>query len=142
MAAKLHTYSPKLFVLTYGADTISGFADGTWLQIEEMGDGTVSESGADGDVARAMSTDERVSVTMTLQQTSASNDALTWYYQSDKDTGGNFPQPFMVKDLRGTTMASGIGWVTKIPEASYSKGLETREWILEGVGKIFVGGSL
>lgn len=140
-AGLLHSYSPKLIVFTFGATVVSGFADGTFVSLTELGDGTQSEAGADGEVARAMSTDPRIGIKITLQQTSFSNDELSWYYTADKESGGMSPQPIMLKDLRGTTLASGVGWIVKKPDSDYSKSIETREWEFEGVGKVHIGGS-
>ena len=60
----LKTYSPDDVKIIFGAFPIaSGLADGTFINVDPMGDGTTSQAGADGEVARAMSLDRRYQVT-------------------------------------------------------------------------------
>lgn len=55
----LATYAPDEVSIVIGAVIVSGFADGTFIDIEEMSDGVSSVAGADGEVARATSADPR-----------------------------------------------------------------------------------
>lgn len=139
--AELKTYSPDRIKTIVGASALTGYADGTFLTIEAMTEGVTSESGADGEVARAMSLDKRHEITVTLQQTSASNDVLSALYHVDQVSGGDGAVPITVTDLRGTTVFAGTGWVRKVANATYSKGLEAKEWTVEAVGSFHNGGT-
>lgn len=139
--ADLKTYSPDRIKIIVGAVALTGVADGTFVTIEPMGDGTVSEAGAYGEVARAMSLDTRYTIGVTLQQTSRSNDVLSGLYQLDRVSGGDGAVPVTITDLRGTSLFVGTCWVTKLATATYSKGLEAKEWPLEAVGEFFNGGN-
>lgn len=142
MASKtLKTYSPDKIIVTVGAYTLTGVADGTFVTIEAMTDGVASEAGAYGDVARAMSLDPRHTITATLQQTSDSNTILSGLYQADRVSGGNGAFPVSVVDLRGTTIFAGQGWVRKQATSTFSKGLEAKEWAIEAVGDYVSGGN-
>lgn len=141
MANEVKTYSPDQVKVIVGVAALSGFADGTFVDIEPLGDGVTSEAGADGEVARAMSLDPRHTITVTLQQTSRSNDVLSALHTADKISGGNGTVPVAVTDLRGTTIFGGTGWVVKKAKATFSKGLEAREWTIEAVGEFANGGS-
>lgn len=44
----LATYAPDEVSIVIGAVIVSGFADGTFIDIEEMSDGVSSVAGADG----------------------------------------------------------------------------------------------
>lgn len=135
------TYAPDQVKFIVGVAALSGFADGTFIVIEPLGDGITSESGADGEVARAMSLDSRHSITVTLQQTSRGNDILSALHTADRVSGGDGAIPVALTDLRGTTMFGGTGWVVKHATATFAKGLEAREWALEAVGTFHNGGT-
>ena len=141
MANEVKTYSPDRVKVIVGVAALSGFADGTFVDIEPLGDGVTSEAGADGEVARAMSLDTRHTITVTLQQTSRSNDVLSALHTADKISGGDGAVPVAVTDLRGTTLFGGTGWVVKKAKATFAKGLEAREWTLEAVGLFHNGGT-
>ena len=136
------TYSADQVTVLVGVHIASGFADGTFVQIEENGDGVTSVAGADGEVARSMSTDPRKKVTLTLLQTSDTNDVLSTLYEADKiSKNGTFP--VTIKDLRGTTrFAASTAWVVKKANVSFGKEVESREWTIETAdGAFFVGGN-
>jgi hypothetical protein len=52
---------------------ISGYADGTFVQVDPSGDSFAKKVGADGEVARSMSNDNTHTVVITLLQSSLSN---------------------------------------------------------------------
>lgn len=139
--AELKTYSPDRIKIIVGAAALSGYADGTFVTIEPMTDGVTSEAGADGEVARAMSLDPRHTITATLQQTSRSNLVMSSLADVDRVSGGDGAFPITVTDLRGSTLFAGTGWIVKKATATFSKGLEAREWTIESVGSFTSGGS-
>lgn len=131
------TYDPAKVYIIVGGAPLSGYADGTFVTIDEMSDGVMSQAGADGEVARSMSTDRRVEVTITLQQTSLSNQILASLYIADKISGAGVV-PILVEDLTGATeFASGQAWINKMASRGYAKGIETREWKLTAVAATF-----
>lgn len=134
------TYAADEVTVLIGVHIASGFADGTFVQIEETSDGVTSVAGADGEVARSMGTDPRKKLTITLLQTSDTNDVLSALYNTDKiRKNGTFP--VTVKDLRGRTMfAASTAWITKSANVSLGKEVESREWTLETSGGTFVVG--
>lgn len=137
----LKTYSPDQIIVTVGAVALTGMADGTFVTIAPTGDGVTSEAGAYGDVARAMSLDPRHDITITLQQTSRSNDVLSAFADADRVSGGNGALPIAITDLRGGTLFAGTGWVVNKATATMSKGLEAKEWTLQAVGSFHNGGN-
>ena len=139
----MNTYDPKKIVLIFGPQELKGFADGTFIDVEPLGDGITSVSGADGEVARTMSPDSRCKITVTLLSTSASNDYLSAMHILDKQSGQN-ALPFLIKDLLGrTVVTSQYAWITQFPKMT--NGMEAtdgnREWVLETGGcEWFIGG--
>ena len=65
--------------------------------------------------------------------------ALGRTFTQDEDRRGAVP--VAVTDLRGTTLFGGTGWVVKKARATFSKGLEAREWTIEAVGEFHNGGT-
>lgn len=143
MTAPARTYDPSRVIVTVAHNTLSGFAEDTFVKIEQLGDGVVSTAGADGEVARAISADRRCKVTVTLQQSSRGNDVLSALAQADRLSGGDGMFPVAIADLRGTTVfAASEAWVVKMPDAEFGAEVGTREWTLETTAaEYFVGGN-
>lgn len=130
MSTEVKTYASDQVVLIVGGVPLSGYADGTFVEIEQLGDGTSSQSGGDGEIARSFSPDKRYQVTFTLQQTSSSNDVLNGLLAADEVTRkGLFP--VLIEDLSGRTVfGAAQAWVNKRPNAALSKAVENRAWVL------------
>lgn len=141
--ADVQTYDPRQVVVIFGNTQLSGFAEDKLIEIKPMGDGIVSIVGADGEVGRSMDPDQRCEYTITLLESSPSNDYLTQCWQYDKDTAKGM-QSFMVKDLTGTTLVmSPKAWIKKMPSKTYHKTIKDIEWtILAGSTAVNYGGNL
>ena len=137
------TYAPNQVKIVMGALPLTGLAEDTFVTVAEIGEGISSVAGVDGEVARSMSRDSRLRITVTLMQTSASNAALTALHQADKSTDGNGAVPVAITDLRGTSLhASDSAWIVKTPDAGYGAKVGTREWTIEtGPAINVVGGN-
>jgi hypothetical protein len=139
----MKTYAAAEVKTTFGSHSVTGTNDGDFVNIEQITDGVTSQAGADGEVARSMSADRRARITITMQQTSSSNDFFSGAYLADQVSGGRAPLPLTIRDLRGTTVfAAAKAWITKMPNAGFGKELGSREWILEtDRADYFVGGN-
>jgi hypothetical protein len=137
-----YTYSPDKVLCIIGGVPMSGFADGTGITVEREADAFTKVVGSDGVVSRVKSANRTGSVTITLQQTSASNDILSGFALLDEVSNeGVFP--VLIKDNLGRSVfASGEGWVKKIPSSAFGKDISDREWVIDcGKLNIFVGGN-
>ena len=94
MAKAIRTYNPGRVVITVNGFDVTGYADGTFVTIALASDGVTTQVGADGEVARAINTDQRVDITLTLQQTSPTNDFLSGLYTADVLTCGGVAGQF------------------------------------------------
>lgn len=139
--SQLKTYSPDRISCTAGPYIISGYAEGTFINAEPLGDGVSSVSGADGETARAMSADRRWQVTLTLLQTSDSNKDLNSLANTDQASGGDGVFDLTLTDLRGDTVGGGKAWVVSKPSFAFSTDIENREWVLEVHGDFNLGGN-
>lgn len=138
----VRTYDPKQVKVIVGGVPMSGFADGTFVNVSRSNDSFSKISGADGEVSRAKSNDKSGELTLTLAQTSPSNDVLSGFSNLDEQTGeGIFP--VAVKDLKGrSTYVSAFGWVRKPADAGFGKEIDSREWNIDLADlKMFNGGN-
>lgn len=127
----VRTYDPKSVQIIVGVNPMGGFADGTFATVAYENDAFTKISGADGDVSRSKSNDSTGTLTLTLAQTSPSNDVLTAVAIADR-TANNGIVPIAVKDLSGrSTYVSAFGWIRKQPDSEYAKEITNREWILD-----------
>ena len=143
----VRTYDPKQVILTVGGFPIGGYADGTFIQHEYDEDAFAKVTGADGFSSRAKSQNNDSMLTITLAQTSPSNNTLSALALADKlsNTG---VVPVVMKDVGGTpggetTLFSANGWVRKQANLEYGKEITNREWILDLTDTdLLVGGNV
>lgn len=138
----MRTYSPKKVQVLVANQIITGFSEDDLVEIEKADDDFEKAIGADGEVARTQSADESGTVTISLMQTSASNDLLSTLRDTDK-LSGNDPFPVMVKDGSGRTIISMVeAWIKKVPNSQFKKRSGARVWVLEsGIVAHKVGGN-
>lgn len=137
------TYDPRNVQIICGGVPISGFADGTFVSVASDEDLYNKTVGADGEVSRARSNNRAATVTLTLKQTSQSNDVLSAFAAADAaSNGGVFP--LMIKEIgTGSTLVfAQAAWIQAYPNVDYSKDIEDRAWVLAcGTLDRFVGGN-
>lgn len=130
--AGVHTYNAARVVVIVNGFNITGFADGTFININMVNDGITTQVGADGEIARAINTDRRCTVTVTLQQTSMANEYLSTLFNTDMLTCGGLIGPILIQDLCGTTLfMASQAWVVKPADTEFGKEILTRAWQLQ-----------
>lgn len=119
-------YDPKQVSLSIGTHTVQGYADGTFANWESNREDEALTVGADGEGATARSNDESGRLTITILQTSISNDILTGF------RNGRTRFPVLMKDSNGTTvLAAAIAYIVTRPGVEFSNEITNREWIIE-----------
>jgi hypothetical protein len=127
----VRTYAADEVRIIVGGIPISGLADGTFVTIARDEQAFNKVTGADGSTSRAKTANRAGSITLTLQQTSPSNDYLTTLMIADEQ-GGNGVVPMLVKDESGNTVAStAAAWVQQAPSQEFSKDVSEREWVMD-----------
>jgi len=127
----VRTYDFKKYKLIIGGVPIQGFADGTGINLERAEDLFTKVVGADGKTSRSKSNDLSGRLTITLKQTSPSNDYLSSIAQLDETTNVGIV-PMILKDFNGTTVATSSAlWNVKKPGVELAKELTNREWIFD-----------
>jgi hypothetical protein len=139
----LRTFDPNQVSVIFGG-IIGGYADGTFISIEQDEDDFGLVIGTDGEGCRSRSNNRSATITLTLGQWSASNQALSAIRNADILTpGGDGILPFVMKDNSGTTICSAEkAWIQKPPAVTYGREPESREWVLRTDNMIWnVGGN-
>lgn len=137
----VRTYDPALNVLTFGGIPIGGYADGTFITAVRSSDSFVKSTGAQGETTRAKSNDRSGEITVTLQQSSPSNDVFSGFAQLDENSNTGI-RPVMLKEINGTTKVGGAeAWVRKPSDVGRAKEVGNTEWIIDVANMdTFVGG--
>ena len=127
----VRTYDFKKNKLILGGVPIQGYADGTGIVIERTEDMFTMVSGADGKVSRSKSNNFTGRLTITLKQTSSSNDFLSAIANLDEASNAGVI-PMLLQDFGGTTLATAsAAWVVKKPNIELGKEITNREWIFD-----------
>ncbi len=131
----LNIYCPAdILIIVGGVVKISGYLDGTFLEIVKDIQPYRSRRTPDGTTARLYVNDKNYSVRFSLAQSSESNDLLTKIQQLDEITQmGYFP--LLIKDLRGGSLFfSAAAWIEGVPTQSFSNNIEGRTWEIKATG--------
>lgn len=136
------TVDAKSVLVSVGGFPISGFVDGTFLEITADDQQFLKVTGADGYVTRVKSNDYGAVMTLTLSQSSPSNDILSGIFNADRLNNLGVV-PILIKDMTGTTIIfSGTGWIQQFPDISYGNDITDRAWIFDLANvDLFIGGN-
>lgn len=121
---------------------IEGYADGTGIGIAKQAAGFTFQVGNDGEPLRSRSNNEHYNVTLTLMQSSDSNDLLSALHNADLQFGlGVFD--FAIRDLSGrTTFDARSCFIMQNPDIEFAREGTTREWtIICPSVLVFTGGN-
>lgn len=85
--ALMATYDPKMVVITFGGVPISGYTEDSFVECVPVEEKFTRKVGADGEVVRSHSANNCYDVTVTLLQSSLSNQVLSNAASLDNATG-------------------------------------------------------
>lgn len=130
MAVK--TYDPANCTLSVNGIIISGFAAGTFINIERSADMWSKQIGASGEGARTKSNDRSGSISFTLMKTADSNKVMSALAILDENTsGGAVPVQFEENGTDNVVVAE-TAWVRKMPNSEFSNSEPGgREWVMD-----------
>ncbi len=136
----VRTYDPKAVIVTVGGIPMSGYSDGTFLEIDRNEPTWNMVVGADGLVTRGKTNNFSGTMTLTLKQSSPSNDVLSGFMAVDEATN-NGVFPVLVKDLSGNSIYfSSSAWINQYANSTFDKAITDRQWTLSlSEADIFVG---
>ena len=125
------TFDIKRVIVTFAGAALSGWADGTCIQVRPAGARWTKYVGPDGEVARAKSNDLTSEVTLSFSQTSLSLDFLAKMLILDNITNNGLG-PFEIQDLNGGgDLFWSQAWIRQPPDSAYAKTIQPRVWILD-----------
>ena len=135
-------YDPKSLSVIVGGQPITGFTDGTFLLAERNEQMFTLKMGVDGIGTRSKSNNQSGKVTLTLHQSSPSNDYLSGLAGADELSNAGVV-PILIRDNLGTTLISALtAWIQKFANSENAKEVSNRVWILETDSLLtFVGGN-
>lgn len=138
----VRTFDPKLVVITFGALSISGYAEGTFVSVNRSGDAFAKSKGAGGDIERVNRNQGDFEVTVTLQQTSPTNAELSAILAADMVSNAGV-WPLTIRDFSGNTLFfAAEAWIRKDPEWEDGDDLNSRAWVFDtGIAANLVGGN-
>jgi len=126
----VRTYDPKSVIITIGGVPMSGFSDGTFLEVNRDEATWNKVVGADGYVTRGKTNNFTGTITLTLKQSSPSNDVLSGFMAADEISNVGIV-PILIKDLSGnSTYFSAQGWIQQYPSSTFGKEINDREWVI------------
>ncbi len=127
----VRTFDPKQVVITFGALSISGYAEGTFVSVNRSGDAFAKSKGAGGDIERVNRNQGDFEVTVTLQQTSPTNAELSAILAADQASNAGV-WPLTIKDILGQTLFfAPEAWIRKDPEWEDGDDLNSRAWVFD-----------
>lgn len=123
----LKTYNPKQVLISLGSHSVSGYSDGTFVNIEASGDGITKKVGCDGEVVRSIDPDRSATITLTVLQRSPTVSWAQKQFDLDRESGdGTFP--VLIKDMKGGLLFSAKdAWVVTSPTREFAKDSTDRE---------------
>lgn len=136
--AELMTYSPEdVVVLFGGVHKLSGYVNGTFINISKDSPSFTTKVTSSGMVSRVRTSNDVYTVAITLHSSSESNQVLSYALLLDEATKmGKFP--FIVKDHLGSSLFfSPTSWIESRPSSDFSVGIEDREWMFKCVDAVF-----
>lgn len=128
---EVFTYNCSKVKIALGSHAVTGYAEDSFVVVEPLDNGVTSKAGCDGEIVRSVDPNERLTVKITLLQSSPTHKFLLNKYKQDKKDGsGTFP--LLINDLTGKEKVSAdMAWVTKLPAKTNGKESQNKEWVLE-----------
>lgn len=140
----LKHWDPDQVDIIIGGAPMSGFADGSMIEMEEDGPRWVIVKGVDGTITRTKVLSKVMTWTLHLANTSRSNDVLSALHFVDMATsGGAGVVAGAVRDRNGSTLYTcPTQWIEGLPKDEMSDKATDRPWKVTCVDYIaFLGGT-
>lgn len=138
-----YVYSPQeVEVLLFGAHKLTGYVEDTFINLTKDFQSFTKVESMDGKVSRTFRDSGSYTLTLTLAQSSPSNDILSKIWIFDQATNlAKFS--ILVKDNTGSTFFyAPTCWIQSSPDVVMSSDIEPRAWVFQCAGAdINVGGN-
>lgn len=121
-------YDPLKVKLYLGGSLITGYAPDTMLEIERTEDNIHVTVGVQGDVSTALSRNHFGTITIHLENTSPSHEALL-VWQQQADVTGLVWFPVILQGSQAPSLDS-MGFIQKQPNLTYGSSVGTMTWTI------------
>lgn len=135
----LGTFSPEdvIIVISHPDFThiVSGYADGTFVNVERNLESSTLYQGADNSGGRILRSNKAGTITLTLHQFSSSNDVLSEIYRNDIEARDN-SYLFNISIIDATGRSAFYArqcFISNLPSTGFGNDVETRDWMLQAV---------
>lgn len=123
---------------------VSGYMEDSNITVERGSDSYEKHTGIDNKTSRIYKADKSGMITLSLAQTSVSNDVLDLLQRNDaaaRNSSGLFS--ITVKDASGRSVYHSLeAWVGKVPNSAFGSGMQGREWQIQAAEMTsFIGGN-
>ena len=131
LSNRTSTYDPAQTDVIIGGVTITGFAEGTGIEVERDEDSFTKQTGSNGEVTRIPRNNRGGKIIMTLLQGSESNLVLSSFHNIDENTGAGAVSVIVKDNTGGSIHSATTAWVLKPAKATYSTAHEARVWTID-----------
>lgn len=126
------------------AHIVSGYSEDSIVNIERTAETFTMYTGADNTSTRIYNANKSATVTLSLQQTSASNDILSLLYANDsnsRNSSGLFS--LQISDSSGRSRYfSDNAYVGVVPNSQFGNSMQVRDWVLHAHNlDTYIGGN-
>lgn len=135
---RLATFAPNNVFITIIQEstginhTVSGFSEDSIVNIERVAETYTMYTGADNTSTRVYNASKSATLTLSLQQTSASNDVFSLLYQNDSafpSSDGLFT--ISITDASGRSRYfSDDAYIGVVPNSAFANSMQTRDWVI------------
>lgn len=137
-------FDPKQMPIVFGGVQMEGFSESTMAKFEFESESFGDVVGVDGDVSRSKNMDRRAKLTISLMQTSPTNDLMSAMYNAGRlGVNGADVAAVRVEDLNGRLVIAGAeAWIMDTPKPTWGKTAQEYEWVIRIANcDAFFGGS-
>lgn len=128
MTAPLYHFDPKDLLVTFGEVLVEGFADDSYLTIDQVEDDAQIYVGADGQGTRSMSNNNAATIELVLAASSPTNALLSALSKVDRTTGKGV-RALLIKDKNGNDLfLAAKAWIQRRPRREWGKQQGARTW--------------
>lgn len=125
-------FDPFKFNIVLGGVTMQGFSESTMCKFEFESESMSDVVGVDGEVSRSTNMDTRAKLTVSLMQTSSTNDLLSAMLVAGRiGLNGGDVAACRMEDLNGRLVIAGAeAWIMDRPKPTYGKTASEYEWVI------------
>lgn len=124
-------YDPSQVSFSFMGNNITGFMDGTFIEVERDEDGFTKHVGSLGDVTRTRNLNHAGKITLTLMAQSPSNDILNTIYAQDEQFGTNYGALQIIDHNGNMKVHVTYAWIMKAPKIERAKESGTTVWVFD-----------